>query len=320
MKRWWLGLTLWSAVVGEVGATVPQVVVSIKPVHSLVAGVMAGVGEPELLVSGGASPHSYALKPSEVASLQRADLVFWLGPETEPFLPKFLQSLPPSVRVTALAEARGVELLAPRTGDDAHSESGGEHHDPHLWLSPHNAQGMVSTIVQQLVAVDPDHSAQYLSNLQALQGRLASLDLELRQQLQPLQTVPYIVFHDAYQYFEKRYGLQPVDWIAVNPERPPGAGHLRLIRERLQRAEARCIFTEPQFPPKLVTALTDGLTVQQGVLDPLGADLQDGPDLYFVLLQNLGQSFVQCLQESGPRPEAPPASWWDRMKALLTGS
>ncbi len=327
MSRWLVGLLLWSTVVGEVGAQVPQVVVSIKPVHSLVSGVMEGVGQPTLLVSGSASPHQYALKPSEVTALQEADLVFWLGPETEPFLPRFLQGLPDAVRVVPLAEAEGLTLLAPREtpGEplDAHAEhdhTAAGPHDPHLWLSPHNAQGMVSAIAQRLVEADPEHSAQYLSNLQEVQRRLANLDLSLRQQLQPLQGAPYIVFHDAYQYFEKRYGLEPVDWIAVNPDRPPGAGHLRVIRERLQRAEVRCIFTEPQFPPKLVTALTEGMPVQQGVLDPLGADLPEGTDLYVQLLQNLGSSFVQCLQAPLAEPEAPPASFWDTMKRLLTGS
>ncbi|MGH6928011.1 MAG: zinc ABC transporter substrate-binding protein, partial [Dongiaceae bacterium] len=232
---------------GDAMAEVPDVVASVKPIHSLVAGIMAGVGEPALLVKGNASPHDYALKPSDAAALENADLVFWVGEGFELFLVRPLQSIADEGRVVELAETPGLVLLPPREGGlwephlDEHS--GAEHDedenhghgafDGHLWLDPHNAKLMTARIADALAERDPEHSPIYRANRDALQARLDALDAELATRLESVRGVPFIVFHDAYQYFEKRYRLAGVGSITVNHEQPPGAGRLLDIQEKI---------------------------------------------------------------------------------------
>jgi zinc transport system substrate-binding protein len=320
-----LAIALPLIVPGAAAAETPEVVASIKPVHSLVAGVMAGVGEPELLVKGAASPHDYALKPSDAAALENADLVFWVGEGFELFLAKPLQSLSDEDRVVELAETEGLILLPPREGglwephldehaegehaEEHHDESEAEEHaesehhehgafDGHLWLDPRNAKLMTAKIASVLVERDPEHAAIYSANSEAQQAKLDALDAELASRLEPVTSAPFIVFHDAYQYFEKRYGLAGVGSITVSPEQPPGARRLQDIQERIAAHGARCIFREPNFEPALVDTVIAGTPARSGVLDPEGASLTEGPDLYFALLRGIADSLRSCLSAS----------------------
>lgn len=301
-------------------AEVPDVVASVKPIHSLVAGIMAGVGAPALLVKGNASPHDYALKPSDAAALENADLVFWVGEGFELFLVRPLQSLSDESRVVELAETDGLALLAPRDGglwdphldehaedehheaeDEEHAE--GEHHehgafDGHLWLDPHNAKLMAARIASVLAERDPEHAGLYRTNGDALQARLDALDSDLATRLAPVRGVPFIVFHDAYQYFEKRYGLAGVGSITVSPDQPPGARRLQDIQEKIATHGARCVFREPNFEPALVDTVIAGTPARSGVLDPEGASLTEGADLYFELLRGIADSLRSCLAAS----------------------
>jgi zinc transport system substrate-binding protein len=305
-------------------AEVPKVVASVKPIHSLVAGIMAGVGEPTLLVKGNASPHTYALKPSDAAALESADLVFWVGEEFELFLGRPLHSLSDESRVVELADTEGVVLLPPREGGlwephmDEHPEgehaeeehhegeehAEGEHHhehgafDGHLWLDPHNAKLMAARIASVLAERDPEHAGTYRANGDALQARLDALDADLAMRLAPVRTVPFIVFHDAYQYFEKRYGLAGVGSITVSPEQPPGAKRLQDIQEKIATNGARCVFREPNFEPALVDTVIAGTPARSGLLDPEGASLNEGADLYFDLLRGIADSLKSCLAAS----------------------
>jgi zinc transport system substrate-binding protein len=300
-------------------ADAPRVVVSIKPVHSLVAGVMDGVGDPDLLIKGGDSPHTYSLRPSEAQALQEADVVFWIGEDLEGFLARPLQTLPREAALVALHEADGVRLLAGREGGswevhahasvhaDAHEHGHGEHEhahdhegaDMHIWLDPHNAQAMVARIAETLSTMDPQNEEKYASNATVLRQRLAELDTRLRDQLGPVQNHSYIVFHDAYRYFEDRYNLNAVGSITVTPEQQPGAQRLYEIRSRIVETGAKCVFNEPQFEPALVGTLTEGTQARSGVLDPLGAELAPGPDAYFDLMDQLARSLRNCLDGAG---------------------
>ncbi len=289
----------------------PSVVASIKPVQSLVAGVMHGIGEPMLLLKGGASPHDYSLRPSEVHSINQAQVVFWIGGELETFLIKPLSNTA-GVRSVELLRAPGVETLPLREGgrwephahhDDDHehdptqAEAGQQHGDVdgHIWLDPRNAMAMVRQIGAVLSEVDPVHKAVYQSNAAAQLERLAQLERELREQLQPIHGKPYIVFHDAYQYFERRFALSAAGSITLNPERQAGARRVQEIRERIENNQVICVFSEPQFKPTLVETLIKDSPARSGVLDPLGADLPEGPEAYFQLLHNLAAGLRACL-------------------------
>ncbi len=284
----------------------PRVVVSIAPLHSLTAGVMAGVGQPPLLLPPGSSPHTYALLPSDARALQAADLVIWVGEGLEVFLRKPLTTLTAPDTRLAVAELPGLTLLPARSGPDweghdhdHHGHDGDAHGiDWHLWLDPRNAAVVVTALGERLAALDPANAGRYRDNAQALTERLQALDRELAERLAPLRGRAYMVFHDAYQYFEHRYGLTSIGAITVSPERLPGARRVAEIRAELRQRQVRCLFREPQFEPSLVQAIVRGSDVRVGVLDPEGADLAPGPELYFALLRALGANLSECLQRS----------------------
>ncbi len=285
----------------------PTVVVSIPPVHSLVAGVMQGIGDAHLLVKGGTSPHTYALRPSDATLLSRADVVFWVGEGLEAFLVKPLAALGGGADVVALSEAPGLRLLATREGgvweedEEEHEAEGGhegEHgaHDTHVGLDPSNAEAMVDAIVAALGRRDPANAQAYAANGASLRGRLDGLKGEIKATLAPVAGKPFMVFHDAYQYFEEAFGLKAAGALSVAPQRLPGAKRLGELRERLASAGVRCVFREPQFAPKLAETLVDGTPARIGVLDPLGAGLKAGPDLYFQLLKSDAEALRTCLE------------------------
>jgi zinc transport system substrate-binding protein len=300
MHRFGLLTALLLALASRSAAAAPDVVVAIKPIHSLVAGVMAGVGEPALIVSGGVSPHEYALKPSDAARLERADVVFWIGPIFEGFLTKPLAALARKAEIVELDRAPGVTLLPAREGgaweaDNHHHAASGLEEDGHLWLDPANATAIVRHAVARLSARDPAKAARYAANGAALLERIAALDARLRAKLAPVKAVPFVVFHDAYQYLERRYGLAAIGSITVAPEHVPGAQRLRTIRGKIMALDARCVFSEPPFTPRLVDTVIAGTAARTGALDPEGAALAPGADLYFQLMDGLADGLVRCL-------------------------
>lgn len=293
-------------------AETPRVVVSILPVHSLVAAVMEGLGAPHLLIRGGASPHDASLRPSDARALSAADLVIWVGPGLETFLEKPLAALAGAARAIVLTEAPGMRLLAGRPGGafEAHgttsgaakkwrghdAEDGHQALNPHLWLDPENAARIVRIAAQALSALDPANAAAYGANAARLEARLDDLDRALRDRLAPVAGVPYVVYHDATAYLEARYGLRAMGALTVNPAVPPGARRLAALRRRMVETGAACLFAEPRFRPALVAAVIEGTGARAGTLDPLGADTAPGPEAYFALMRALADDLVACLK------------------------
>lgn len=310
---------------GSATAEGPRVAVDIAPVHALVARVMAGVGTPELIVSPGASPHEYSLRPSEAAALQEAELVIWVGPEMTPWLADAIATLSPEASATVLMDLPGTAVLPVREGalfdahdhtrgdthDDAHGHDDGHGHgrgdanghddahahahDPHAWLSPGNAAAWVAAVAQALAAADPDNAAAYAANAAAAQAELAALETEIDAILAPVRGRGFIVFHDAYQYFERAFDLPAAGAISISDAVDPGPARIAEIRARLAAQEVGCVLSEPQFDPGLVATVADGAAVRTGVLDPLGSDLAPGPDLYPQLMRNLARTLADCL-------------------------
>lgn len=289
-------------------AATPRVVVTIKPIHSLVAGVMAGVGEPDLLIKAAGCPHDYSLRPSDAKLLNRAEVVVRVGADYETFLNKSLTSLAAKARVVSLDGLPGITLLPAREGGvweehgpdveevgKAHGEHGHAETNLHLWLDPQNCRVVVAGLVKTLAELDPSHAERYRQNGAALDRRLLELDTRLAQQLQPVADRPFVVFHDAFPYLEKRYKLRAVGSITVTPGRAVGARRLSEIRAKIKATGAACVFSEPQFEPKLAMMLTEGTGAAHGVLDPVGIELKAGPDAYFQLLEGLGGALRECL-------------------------
>ncbi|MGO8099475.1 zinc ABC transporter substrate-binding protein [Rhizobium leguminosarum] len=310
-------------------ADAPVVVTSIKPIHSLVSAIMQGVGEPELIVDGAASPHTYNLKPSNARALQDAKVIFWVGPGLEAFLEKPLQALGRDASIAALDDAPGLVKLPFREGgafephDDApeHESASGQHDeadaahdadpghasdhdhdhdtfDTHLWLDPMNAKAMAAMITTTLVAADPANALTYQGNAKALDDRLDALDTEIKGMVAPVKDKPFIVFHDAYQYFEHRYGIRVAGSITVSPETIPGAERVSEIHRKVGELGATCVFAEPQFEPRLVNVVIEGTRAKSGVLDPEAATLKAGPDLYFNLMRGIANSMKDCLSSA----------------------
>tara|TARA_R110002072_G_scaffold50348_4_gene135760 strand:- start:88 stop:1017 length:930 start_codon:yes stop_codon:yes gene_type:complete len=290
-------------------AETPKVVASLKPIHSLVASVMGEAGSPELLVSGGASPHTFSLKPSHAASLANADLVFWVGPALEAFLVAPIANLAKEGASVSLLHADGVILLEARDGGvwerhleyDEHDTRRDEEepadltYDPHLWLDIDNALALVIAIEQHLSRAYPDLASIFSKNASELRNQLKTLDADLKEQLSPVNMQPYIVFHDAYKYFEKRYGLSPAGSVTANPEVRPGAKRIADLKQASDNAI--CVFAEPQFEARILQLLTEEKRVSLSYLDPLGSALPAGPDHYAATLTSLANSITDCLSQ-----------------------
>jgi len=309
-----------------------EVVTSIKPVHSLVSGVMAGVGTPSVIIEGAGSPHTYSLKPSQANQLQDAKLVFWMGDELETFLEGAIENIAQSATAIKLIDAQGLKKIKFRDGGmfdnhghddhdehdhekhddhddekhakkkhddhgdhDGHDDHGHGEFDPHVWLDPSNAKAIIHEIEEALVKADPEHASTYEANAHKMMDKIDSLTAELREELEPVHENGFIVFHDAYQYFEQRFDLAAIGSITVSPEVMPGAERVSELRKKISELNATCVFSEPQFEPKLVETLVEGTGARTGVLDPLGATLTKGPDLYFQLLRNMAFAIKKCL-------------------------
>jgi zinc transport system substrate-binding protein len=299
-------------VLASLGASqaAPKVVVTVKPIHSLVAAVMEGVGTPALIVKGGASPHTYSLKPSDARALEEADVVFWTGHGMEVFLEDSIETLAPNARIVALSDSPALELLPIREGgafephadDEDHDHEGEEHADEHgemdmhYWLDPVNAEVLVASIADALVEADPENRASYEANAEVTAERLRGLATELTAILAPVKDKPIVVFHDAYQYLERRFGLAIAGSVTVSPETMPGAQRIAELRDKLKTLGAACIFAEPQFEPAVVGTIASGTGAKTGTLDPEGAGLTEGAGLYAELLTDLARSIADCLE------------------------
>jgi zinc transport system substrate-binding protein len=297
----------------------PQVITSVLPLGSIAAAVMEGIGEPGLLLEPGASPHAYSLKPSQAQALDQADVIFWVGPDLEAFLTRPLEALGGDARLVALAAASGIELLPYREGalfdadteDDDHAHDHDHDHDHahdhddhghgamdgHIWLSPANARVMAEAMATTLADIDPAHAEAYTANAKGFADRLDAVEAEIEAILAPVRGRPFVVFHDAYHYFERAFDIEAAGAIHLNPEVPPGAARVAEIQARIGELDAACVFAEPQFQPRVVQTVIEGSTAKSGVLDPLGGEIALGPDGYPALLLGLATSLADCLAD-----------------------
>ena len=324
-----LGLCLGSPAAAE---TDIPVVTSIKPVHSLASAVMDGVGEPHLLMRGAGSPHEFKLRPSDAAMLEEAAVIFLIDERMEATLVRPIGTLARDARVVALTQAKGLVRRPLREGgafeedhnhqhdepgdhegdqDDVHEhehehDHGDDHshheddHDSaafdlHVWLDPVNAWAMARMMAEVLSEADPANAAVYQENVQELLHRLDDLTEEIDEQVAPVRGQPFIVFHDAYRYFEDRFGLTAMGSAVVSEERSPGVRRIRELREKVRQLGVTCVFSEPHFDQRLVATIIEGTAIRSGTVDGLGVDVENGPELYFTMLGNLAASFSGCL-------------------------
>lgn len=292
------------------------VVVTIKPLHSLVSAVIGETGKASLLLENNTSPHDFQLKPSQLKILHRAKTVFYIDNQFETFLPSALRTLPEHIRLNPIMKKVKMNLHEQRLGGgwethhcqlceeeaekknhDHHKEGALDNADMHVWLDPNNAKSIVQYIAEDLSILYPGNRTTYLKNAKLTIEKLEQLDKELKLQLKDLEEKAYIVFHDAYQYFEKAYNLKAVGSITFEPNESPSPKRIQEVRNKLIVHSVKCIFREPQFSDRLVKVVLEGSNTNSATLDPLGADLEIGEDLYFNLLKNLARNLRQGLKQ-----------------------
>ena len=322
IKKLPLILTILSLVsfITPVNADV-KVVTSIKPLHSLASYLMDGIGKPGLIVDGYASPHSFSMKPSHAKMLQNADIVFWVGEGMENFLKKPLSSIAKKAKKIELIEVKGLNILkfrernifeehnhddhAKKEDDhddhdhDDHAKKKDDHdghahgdYDSHIWLDPMNAKVILNKMAEHLIENDTENTSKYKNNLKKALKEIDTLTIQVMTELN--KSLPSIVFHDAYQYFEQRFNVNILGAFTVNPDVMSGAEQLAKIREIIEHENVACVFSEPQFNPDIINAVAKDMKIKTGVLDPLGATLDPGKNLYFNLIKNMSLSFKDC--------------------------
>ena len=302
-----------------------KVVTSIKPIHSLASYLMDGVGKPDLIVDGFNSPHGFSMKPSHAKMLQNADLIFWIGEDLESFLEKPLNSIAKKAEKIELIEIKGLNVLkfrernifdehdhddhAKKKDDhddhddhdkkeddhedhDGHEGHGHGEYDPHIWLDPINAKVILKEMTEYLIENDLKNASTYKSNLDKALNDIDKLTIDVMTELN--ENTSSIVFHDAYQYFEERFNVKILGAFTVNTDVMPGAEQLSEIREIIEHDKVKCIFSEPQFNPDIIKVVAKDMNIKTGVVDPLGATLNPGKDLYFDLIRNMSASFKGC--------------------------
>lgn len=335
MSRMLLPLSLTVSLMGGAAfADVPQVAVDIAPVHALVARVMEGVGTPKLIIQQGASPHEYSLRPSEAQSLQDADLVFWVSAGLSPWLEDGISTLAADASATELMEAAGTIELESRNNalfekhvhndeheDEAHDDEAHDDHDdhagdddheghddheehddhahgkndPHAWLSPNNAMTWLNVIAGELSAADPDNAGAYFANAAAGRTEIEAAIAEVNATLEPVRGGQFIVFHDAYQYFENDFDFAAAGAISLSDASDPSPARIGEIQARIADEAIDCVFTEPQFNPGLVATVLDGTEAKTGIMDPLGSNLELGSGLYVQLIKDLSSALADCI-------------------------
>ena len=329
MSKKIISLAAGMAMIGGVAMSdTPKVAADISPVHSLVSRVMLGVGTPDLIVQAGASPHGYTLRPSEAKALQDAQMVFWMGESLSPWMEGALDTLSSDATIITLLERDETILMEFREGalfeehdhddhgdekhddhgDEKHDDHGdekhddhGDHedhgsHDPHAWLSPDNARIWLNLIASQLSIVDPENAGTYFANAAAARLEIEALTIEVNSLLEPVRGKKFIVFHDAYQYFEKAFDLSASGAISLGDASKPSPARIAEIQGRIQEESIDCVLSEPQFNKGLVATVMAGSKAKTSVIDPLGVGLKPGPDLYSELIRNMTKTLVDCFE------------------------
>ena len=304
-------------------ADVPNVSVDIAPLHSLVASVMNGVGVPSLIIPPGSSPHDHQLRPSEAKAMQDANIVFWMGEELTPWMENAVKTLSSNASVTTFLENDKTSLLEFREGalfeahdhedeqhddeehdehddehdehdDEEHDEQGHGSHDPHAWLSPNNAKAWLDVIAAQLSSYDTENAGVYFTNAASAKSEIEMMIAEINLALDPIRGGKFIVFHDAYQYFENDFDFQASGAISIGDASDPSPARIAKIQKRIRDEEINCVLAEPQYKANLVQTVMEGSQANTNVIDPLGVGLKPGVSLYNKLIKNMAQSLANC--------------------------
>ncbi|NSW88266.1 zinc ABC transporter substrate-binding protein [bacterium] len=282
-------------------STEKKIVATIKPIHSIILNVVDNE-DVHLLLNGNVSPHDYHLKPSDMKKIKEADIVFYVDDESiETFLHRALKTIDDRNKVAIFSNSR-IKLLPIREGgiweeelaEDGHNHAHGEY-DGHIWLSTNNAIRITKQVVKKLSEITPSKKNLYKKNAMIYINQLKNSKKEISAELASIKNEPYIVFHDAYQYFENEFKLNAAGSISLNPEISPTPKRINEIKSKILDDNVKCVFKEPQFPSQIVQTITKDTKANEGTLDPLGSELEPGKELYIKLIKNISKNLKQCL-------------------------
>ena len=306
------------------------VITTIQPINSLISAVIGNTGKTISLIPAEISPHEFKLKPSDAKKMQEGNIIFYISKHLESDVVKVFDNLPKNIKIVDLLEETGIEHLSIRDNEawerhdhhhghddhddhDKHSKKHDDHDhdkhakkhddhddhqtkdDVHIWLSPDNAIKIINKANKVLSLYYPQNAKIYDENTKIMIDKINKLKAELTKDLAPIKDKPYVVFHDAYQYFEKAFGLNAVGSVALEGDIASSPKQVSYIKEKIVKLKASCVFQEPQFDSKLVKIVVEGTNAQIGTLDPLGVGIKDEKDFYLQLLRNMAKSLKECL-------------------------
>jgi zinc transport system substrate-binding protein len=292
------------------------IITTIKPIDSLVSAVVGDTGKTISLISSETSPHEFRLKPSDARALQNGNIIFYISPHLETSIVKVFETLPKNIKIINLMEETGIEHLSIRDNEawelhDHHDDEKHDDHDKHaqkdehddhkskddvhIWLDPENAIKIIKKVNTELSFFFPENAKIYDENATKIINKIKSLKKQLKKELLPIKEKPYIVFHDAYQYFEKTFGLNAVGSIALEDDIASSPKQISFIKNKIIKSKASCVFQEPQFDNKLVKTVIEGTQAKIGTLDPLGFGIKEKEDFYLQLLRNMSKNLKECL-------------------------
>ncbi|MFW2374602.1 MAG: zinc ABC transporter substrate-binding protein [Gammaproteobacteria bacterium] len=281
-------------------AKTPDVLATIKPIHSLAQAITEGISDTQLLIEGFQSPHDYYLKPSDRRKIHQADVIIFASENIESFLPAISQQNKTHQRIINLSKIKDIELLPARSQHSEHDH----HHsmDGHIWLSVSNAKIIVKYLVDIFSQMDPDHATHYRANGTQLLSRLSQLKIQIQNRLKYQHTPRYLMFHDAFQYFEHEFQLNPARYVTTSPEHISGVRNVQSLKQHIEQNDIQCIFYEPPEVPSIVSTLVDDRAIKILPLDPVGSQLDAGPQLYFTLIEGIASNLYQCMEDRSENP------------------
>ena len=293
------------------------VITTIQPINSLVSSVIGNTGKTISLIPSQVSPHEYKLKPSDIKKLQNANIIFFVSHHLETRMTKVFKNLPKNIKIINLMENSGIKNLAIRDNQawerndhqhknevkDRHYKYSKKHNDHnhyekeddvHIWLSPDNAVKIIQKVNKELSLIFPENDQIFKQNANQMITKIKQLKIELKNELSSIRDKPYVVFHDAYQYFENRFGVSSAGALTLNPDVLPGAKQIDAIQDLIQDKNIKCIFSEPQYNPKIIETLAADMKISTGIMDPLGAFIDQGPEMYQNLILDIANSLKDC--------------------------
>ena len=291
-----VGLIFFISISAVSAQPAPNVVVSIRPIHSIVSALMEGVSEPRLLLDSNESAHTFHLKPSQLKLLSNADLLITIGDSFESGLSKVIRNIDQNYRLN-LSEIKELQIYDFRDHNEIEHDEHDEHNkDLHLWLDVGNVQIIAEKIKQKLIEINPSNKEKYNTNYLELKSKLNQLEEKIQFQLEPIKSTPFAIYADILQYFEKNFDLNKPVIIAPYHGARLSINRVIKAKNKMKNQKTRCLIYGSENTSKQINVLTEGLDIKAHSVDILGVKLEPGSEQYFDLMKEISNQLASCLE------------------------